>query len=75
MKLSAFIEGLQVLKQHFVGEDGYHIGAEYDQFYVYQTETALTEAEVAHMRKLGWFQPELGPDAPYNPQEGWSAFL
>ena len=80
MKLSAFIEGLQILKPHYKDGDGYEIGAEHDQFYAYQTETPLTDEEVARMRELGWFQPEVPEDddenpGPYDPEEGWSAFV
>lgn len=74
MKLSKFVEGLEILRRHYADQDGYHIGAEHDQFYAYATATSLTDDEVKRMRELGWFQPELGEDAPYEPTEGWSAF-
>lgn len=75
MKLDAFIKGLQTLQPYYNGGDGYHIGAEHDQFYAYQTANPLTEEDVAKMRELGWFQPEQdSDDAPYDPENGWSAF-
>lgn len=74
MKLSAFISGLNILKPHYNGGDGYHLGAEHDQFYAYPTDTPLSDEEVQQMRGLGWFQPEM-PDEPYDPKEGWSAFV
>jgi hypothetical protein len=75
MKLSNFMEGLQILRAHFNDDgDGYHIGSEHDQFYVYKTDTPLSDEEYKLMRSLGWFQPELEDGAPYNADEGWSAF-
>lgn len=73
MKLSNFIEGLKILQPYYLGGDGFHIGAEHDQFYCYQTDSPLTPEDVQKMRDLGWFQPETGDDE-YDPQEGWSAF-
>lgn len=78
MILSKFIEGLQILKPHYEGEDGFHIGAEHDQFHAYATQTPLTPEEAQRMFDLGWFQPETDEDddgnSPYDPEEGWSAF-
>lgn len=74
MKLSAFVRGLEILRPHFKDADGFHIGAEHDQFYVYMTDTPLNESELAEMKELGWFQPEVKDNAPYDPEEGWSAF-
>lgn len=56
------------------GGDGFHIGAEHDQFYVYATDTPLEPDEVKQLVEWGWFQPELEDDAPYDPEEGWSAW-
>ncbi len=73
MKLSNFIEGLKTLQPYYEGGDGYHIGAEHDQFYAYITDLPLTTEDVQKMRELGWFQPEQGDDE-YDPEDGWSAF-
>jgi hypothetical protein len=73
MKLSNFIKGLKTLQPYYKGGDGYHIGAEHDQFYAYQTERPLTSEDVQKMRDLGWFQPEQEDDAEYDPENGWSA--
>ena len=75
MKLSNFIEGLKTLQPYYKDGDGYHIGAEHDQFYAYQTERPLTTEDVQKMRALGWFQPDQDDDAEYNPEDGWSAFV
>ncbi len=74
MKLSNFIEGLKTLQPYFTNGDGYHIGAQHDQFYVRQTDRPLTDEDVQKMRSLDWFQPGQEGDAPYDPEEGWSAF-
>lgn len=75
MKLKEFIEGLQILQPHYEEGDGYHIGAEHDQFYAYATKTPLTDAEVSRMRELGWFQEDSDDENPaYDPTEGWSCF-
>jgi len=74
MKLSNFIEGLKTLQPYYKDGDGYHIGAEHDQFYTYQTERPLTPEDVQKMRDLGWFQPDREDGAEYSPEDGWSAF-
>lgn len=77
MKLNDFIAGLEILKSHFKDcGDGYHIGSEHDQFYVYATETPLEPHEVLALVGLGWFQPDCDFEGPqsYQPTEGWSAW-
>jgi len=81
MKMKNFVDGLNILRPYFDDPDGYHIGSEHDQFYVYQTNHPLTPEDVAKMRALGWFQPDAripdepeGAEAPYNPEDGWSAY-
>jgi hypothetical protein len=73
MKLGAFIDGLQTLRPYYKGGDGYHIDCEHDQFYARATDEPMSDVDVARMRELGWFQPEIS-DQPYDPLEGWSAF-
>jgi hypothetical protein len=74
MKLSNFLDGLNTLRPYYNNPDGYHIGAEHDQFYAYATDKPLMPEDVQKMRDLGWFQPDMADDAPYGPEEGWSAF-
>lgn len=74
MKLSDFIDGLKTLQPYYDGGDGYHIGAEHDQFYAYKTDKPLTLEDVQKMRELGWFQPNQGYGAEYNTEASWSAF-
>lgn len=73
MKFSNFIEGLNILKPYYDNQDGFHIGAEHDQFYAYKTDRPLSSEDIEKMHNLGWFQPETR-DSKYNPEDGWSAF-
>lgn len=72
MNLKAFVDGINILRPFFNDPDGYHIGAEHDQFYMYATDKPLPPEEVSKMRELGWFQPDS--DDEYEPSDGWSAF-
>lgn len=75
MRLSKFIDGLNTLRPYYTDGDGFHIGAEHDQFYAYKTDKPLTPEDVQKMLDLGWFQPEREDgDANYDPEDGWSAF-
>lgn len=79
MKLKEFMAGLQILKQYYKDDgDGYHIGAEHDIFYCYQTDTPLSPEDVQRMHELGWHQEEAVVDGGwkpenYDPKESWSA--
>lgn len=77
MKLSKFIEGLNILRPYYKDQDGYHIGAEHDQFYAYATDQPLTQEDQKRMCELGWFQPDGGMSedgGEYDKENGWSAF-
>lgn len=77
MRLSEFIDGLNTLRPYYTDGDGFHIGAEHDQFYAYKTDKQLTPDDQKRMVALGWFQPECGMSAyggEYDPDNGWSAF-
>lgn len=78
MKLSNFVDGLNILRPYYNDPDGYHLGAEHDEVHVYATDKPLSSEDVKKLLALGWFQPEGGagedtPDA-YDPQGGWQAF-
>lgn len=78
MKLSKFIEGLKTLQPYYKNGDGYHLGADNDQFYAYQTDRPLTPEDVKKMTDLGWFQPNGGISSDggeYDPEGCWSAFM
>jgi hypothetical protein len=75
MKLNDFLAGLEILAKHFDDPADYHIGSEHDQFYVYATDSPLSEGAVKHLKSLGWFQPDVPDGAPYDGAEGWSAWI
>ena len=82
MKLGDVIEGLQVLRPHYAGGDGYHLGADHDVIFAYSTETPLSEAEITKLLELGWsqveypgmYQREMTAE-DYDPNEGWKVFV
>ena len=80
MKLNDFIDGLLILKKYY-NEDGYHIGANQDQFYVYRTDYPLSSEDVDSLIDLGWFQPNTIDHDPnidwaeYDSNLGWSVFI
>ena len=80
MKLNDFIEGLTILQDYYNDPNGYHIGAEHDQFFIYNTDLPLSEEHVTRMFALGWFQPDAkivnGERVnDYDPDDGWSTFV
>lgn len=74
MQLSKFIAGLTILAKYYDDPDGYHIGAEHDQFYAYRTDKPVAPDDVAKLFELDWFQPDAAEGEGYDPDEGWSAF-
>lgn len=78
MKLKNFLEGIDILRTYYNDPDGYHIGAEHDEFYMYATDRPLTEDHLKKLLALGWLQPDGGAseDAPqdYDHEGGWMAF-
>ena len=79
MILDKFIEGLQIFQKYF-NENGYHIGAEHDQFYVYATDKPINIADLNRLYEMGWFQDDVERDEEgnpvcYDPHEGWSCFV
>ena len=82
MYLKSLVEGIQILRPYYNNPDGYNMGAEHDQFYMYATDKPLPETEVKRMVDLDWFQPDVVvPDGEdysakfYQPEEGWSAYV
>ena len=77
MRLSKFIQGLQILQQYYKNADGYHLSAERKEIKLYATDTPLPDEDVKKLRELGWFQPNDEEDADhhysYDPEESWMA--
>lgn len=81
MLLSRFVQGLQILQKYY-DLDGFHIGAEHDEFFVYTTDRPLSEKDLNKVVALGWFQREVVPAdhgefqaSDYDPDQGWSAYV
>jgi hypothetical protein len=79
MKLSNFMQGLEILRAFYNDPNGYHIGAEHDIFYAYATDKPLTTEALEQLVALGWFQENRSSDgefrvSDYAPDEAWSAF-
>lgn len=78
MKLSAFVDGINILRAYYDDPDGYHIGAEHDEFYMYATDKPVSDDDLKKLLALGWFQSDGGAheETPqdYNPESGWMAF-
>ena len=82
MKLSNFIDGLNILRPYYNDGNDYNIGCEHDKFYAYKTDIPLPPPIFKKMYDLGWFQPERGNSLKYDPgydseydsNDGWSVF-
>ena len=74
MRLKHFIEGLQILYPYFDDGNGFHIGAEHDEFYVYKTNKPLSKTDIDKLYSLGWFQDETEDADKYDVNYGWMAF-
>ena len=74
MILSKFVQGLQIFQKYY-DLDGFRVDAEHDEFFVYTTDRPLSEEDLKTVIDLGWFQPEVEPDAAYDPAQGWEAYV
>lgn len=79
MNLKNFVEGITILQPYYDMPDGYHLGAEHDQIFLYATSRPVSDEDVKKLRELGWFQSEVLTDDDekpvYDPTEGWSAYV
>lgn len=79
MNLKDFTTGVKILAPYYDDPDGYHIGAEHDQFYMYATDKPVSKSDLEDLVNAGWFQDdvtcedgvEFGPEN-YDQEEGWS---
>ncbi len=74
MKLSAIIEGLQILARHS-GDGENLVDAEDGGISVEPTTTFLTPVEVERMKELGWVQGWHRDVPVYDPGEIWAAHV
>ena len=79
MSLKNFADGLAIIRAFYNDQDGYHIGAEHDQIYLYATDVPMDAAAIAKLQEIGWFQDEAENDADgkpiYDPSSSWSVFV
>ena len=77
MRLSKFIQGLQILQQYYKNADGYPLMANRNEIKLSATDTPLPDEDVKILRELGWFQlcewNGDGQQPSYDPEEGWMA--
>ena len=75
MRLSKFIQGLQILQQYYKNADGYHLSAERNEIKLYATDTPLPDEDVKKLRELGWFQlcewNNCDQHPSYAPEDSW----
>jgi hypothetical protein len=77
MKFTELTQAISILSPYYDDPDGYHVGAEHDQIYLYATDRALAPEDVIRMLALGWFQESGATDdepEAYDAEEGWQSF-
>lgn len=77
MKLSELAQAIQILSTYYDDPDGYHVAAEHDQIFLYATDRPLSEADVARMLALGWWQESGATDddpEAYDADEVWQHY-
>ena len=75
MKLSNFLEGIEILKFYYKDPNGYHLNAEHDEITLSATDYTLPADEVAKLHALGWHQSGCDSEQhEYSVDENWSAF-
>lgn len=79
MRTIHIIAGITTLAHYRDKTDGFDIGADIDEIHARATDKPLSEANVAKMLALGWFQRNGAdadnPDAAYDPTEGWTCYV
>jgi hypothetical protein len=75
VRLSAFIEGLELLRPYYHDPDGFHMQAEHDEFLMFATDNPVSDVDYDRLKELGWLQTYCHDDDPYDPEEGWKAYV
>lgn len=79
MNIKNIIDGIAILRTYFENPDGYHLGAEHDEIFIFKTDHPMSPEDVARVRELGWFQTEAEDDeedgAEYSAEEAWCAYV
>jgi hypothetical protein len=74
MPLDNFLEGLSILRKHYVNPDG-HFGTDTRGFHADKTSWPLSKVDVERLKTLGWCQLEKDGCLvhEYRPNLGWTA--
>lgn len=75
MNLGNFIRGLTIIQKYYDNPEGYHIGAEHDQFYAYTTDRRVSDEDFSMLKELMWFQVGVEDEDVYESNAAWSAYV
>jgi len=74
MKTKDLMVGINILLKYYDNLDGWFVGCEHDQLYMFSTDKPVSPEDAQKLHELGWFQE--GIEAPnYSLDESWSAFV
>lgn len=73
MRLSSFVEGVEILSKYYKSLDGHHMGADHDIIYLCETDKIINDKDVFRLWELGFFQEGL--DEEYDPEESWQCYV
>ncbi len=77
MKLKHLADAIAILIPYYDDPNGYHVGAEHDEIFLYETDRPLSPEDVQRMVAMGWSQDggadEESPE-DYRPDLGWKHF-
>lgn len=79
MNLKGMLAGIQTAQPFYEKPEGYHLGAEHDQIWLYKTDRPMDTEAVQKMIDAGWFQEDVEYDdefkaANYDPEESWTCY-
>ena len=65
MNLKNIREGIDIISKYYDDPEGYHTGADHDQFYRWETDRPVSDEDKARLDELGWM---------YEEGNSWSCF-
>lgn len=74
MNTRDFLAGIGILLPYYKNPDGYNMGSDHDQVYMFAPDRPLTDEDVKKMHDLGWCQLKT-PEGTYNQEETWTAYI
>lgn len=81
MTLGEFLAGAEILRPYYDDPNGYHLGADHDVIYVYNTDRPVLPADLERLAAMGWQQDNTSHEdgewrvADYDPEESWWAYV